>query len=232
MPASPELVEGPIDLKALPKTFPIYSADLPNLCDIDEKLLRKTMSSASGRDKTLVAIVPTLEQVDWHHTREDFVAQELHGKTPDIKGAMISTEKGKSIWCYWTRMFYNEDPQQSKGNTLHILRIVIEQKDVFLSEKSGAAQEGIEFVPAIAALFLAAMEQAREWHMENVEVWNPTTATIRAAQLVWPEANVVHRDKESVASLKWHGEAPAGLKCGKKVGDVVEWVGNEKYGWC
>jgi len=220
----------PVDISTLPATRPLHDHDLAELCSIDEQLLRKAMQSMTNTQKVTVALLPTVEKIGWHHAREAFVGLEMYGKSPEIKGAIIGDEVGKRVWCIWTRTWYNEDPTASKGNTLHILRLVIEQQELFLSHQSNAYQEGFEYVKAIAALLLAAQNQAREWNIDDVEVWNPTTATIRATQLIYPEASVVHRDGESIASLRWHGESPA--PDGKKIVDHVDWIGNEKYGWC
>jgi hypothetical protein len=39
------------------------------------------------------------------------------------------------------------------------------------------------------------------------------------------EHSEVEREEESIASLMWYGE-------GSGASDDIEWVGNEKYGWC
>jgi len=41
---------------------------------------------------------------------------------------------------------------------------------------------------------------------------------------------VVHRDEESIASLMWYAASPS--PDAGRVADQVEWVCNEKYGWC
>jgi hypothetical protein len=40
---------------------------------------------------------------------------------------------------------------------------------------------------------------------------------------------VVDREFESIASLRWYGEIP---QKGGRVADYVDWIVNEKYGWC
>lgn len=176
------------------------------------------MQSRPKGSNTAVALVPNVANIKWHHAREDFVGVELHGKAPKVKGAIIGTEKGKRVWCYWTRMWYNADKNQSKGNTLHILRLVIED---------GVAPDTV--VTSIAALLARAQREAAGWHMAEVEAWSPTPEVVAAAQLLEPTAEVIDRDTESIASLMWYGEQPAD---GSSIADAIEWVGNEKYGWC
>lgn len=117
-------------------------------------------------------------------------------------------------------MRYNEDPKDSKGNTLHVLRLVIE-------DQIGDASK---YVPAIQALLASAQHQAREWYMEEVEMWTPSAEAVAAAQQIEPKAQVMYRDSESIASLMWYGESP--LPNSGRVAEKIEWVGNEKYGWC
>jgi hypothetical protein len=172
--------------------------------------------------------LPNIETVQWHHAREDFVGIELHDKTPKVKGAIVGTEKGKRVWCFWTRMWYNNNPAEAKGNTLHILRLVAEDGswvDTATSRENGDSSDHSHEV-AIAALMAMAQQEAEEWKMEHVEIWNPTAATVKAAQRLHPSAEVVDRDEESIASLQWFPKHDGPI-AGK-----LDWIGNEKYGWC
>jgi hypothetical protein len=212
---------------SLPEARLLYSSDLADLCSIDEKLVRKSILGELARDQVSVAIVPDIATIRWHHAREEFVGKELHGKIPDIKGAIVGTEPGKRVWCYWNRMFYNPDPQASKENTLHILRLVVEEHGMFTWERASSDADMSQYIPAITALFKLAQKEADKWNMEEVEIWNPTDATVKAAQNLDPEATIIHRDTDSIASLMWYGER---IKDGP-VADFVDWLGNEKYGW-
>ncbi|KAJ9648110.1 hypothetical protein H2199_001887 [Coniosporium tulheliwenetii] len=214
-------VNGSMKPQNLPEARPLYASDLAELCKIDEELLRKKMAGLASGGKTAVAMIPDIETIRWHHAREEFVANELYGKTPTIKGAIVGNESGKRIWCYWTRVWANSDPQQSKGNVLHVLRLVVED--------DAGSEDDLSNTPAIAALLAMAQSEAAKWHMAEVETWNPAKTTVAAAQLLEPEAEVVHRDAESIASLMWYGNQP--VEEGH-VGDVVTWLGNEKYAWC
>lgn len=213
---------------SLPNAKPLYAEDLEALCKIDEALVRKSLESRAKNSNTAVALIPDIETIRWHHAREDFVGTELHGKTPKVKGAIVGSEEGKRVWCYWTRMWYNEDPADSKGNTLHILRLVIEDEGSSSWEGSGvnAVSTDHKHDAAIAALFAMAQREAEEWKMEEVEAWNPSAATLAAAQKLDPSAKVIDRDMESIASLQWY-PAHEG-----RIAESIDWVGNEKYGWC
>ena len=71
-------------------------------------------------------MLPDHDTISWHHARENYVGEQLHGSVPIVKGAIVGTKVGKRVWCYFNRVWYNPNPKDSKENTLHILRLVIE----------------------------------------------------------------------------------------------------------
>lgn len=229
-----------VDTKDLPTAQPLYEGDLGELCKIDEAMLRKSLEARPADSNTAVALIPNVDTIRWHHAREDYVGKELHGKAPKVKGAIVGSEKGKRVWCYWTRMWYNNNPKESKGNTLHVLRLVIEDEGLSSWEGSGGnhingsgkshQQNGDGWSSyhksAIASLLLMAQREAQEWNMAEVAAWNPTSVMVSAAQRLDPNTTVVNRDEESIASLKWHPPHKG------PVAESIDWVGNEKYGWC
>lgn len=178
------------------------------------------MELRTAGSKTAVALVPDLETIQWHHAREEFVGQEVHGKVPRIKGAIVGDVVGKRVWCYWTRVWYNEDTSVVKGNTMHILRLVVED-DVLGNNKDNQGCSA-----AIAALLAFAQREAEEWKTEHVELWNPSPSAVAAAQSLDANARVVSRDTESIASLLWYPDHNGAAT------DHVDWISNEKYAWC
>jgi len=209
---------------SLPGVKKLKAQDLAELCKLDEQLLRSRLEQLASDGKTSAALVPDVRTLNWHHAREDFIAKELHNRNPEIKGALIEQD-GKRSWCIWTRVWTN--PNEDAGDTLHILRLASEDPAFsdFEPASEGGAQkvQEIGLTRAIAALFAAAQKEAKEWSMGHVELWNPTSVTLAAAQKVLPKAEIVHREKESIASLMWYGEGD---------GSDVRWVCNEKFGWC
>jgi hypothetical protein len=222
IPGNPKAVD------ALPSARPLYAENLAELCEIDVMSMRRSLESRPKGSNIAVALVPNIETVQWHHAREEFVGMELHGKTPEIKGAIVGSEKGKRIWCLWTRMWYNNNPAEAKGNTMHILRLVVEDGNWAGAVRSHGNGNSVDHShdDAIAALMLMAQREAEKWKMEHVEIWNPTSATVTAAQRLYPGAKVVDRDEESIASLQWFPEHDGPMA------EKIDWVGNEKYGWC
>lgn len=154
----------------------------------------------------------------WHHAREEFVGQQLHHKAPKIRGAIVG-EAGHRVWMYFARVWYNGNPEESKGNTLYILRLVFE-------DGSSGSEAGAKHEAAIASLLLFAQREAQEWNLEEVEIWNSSPTTLSAAQKLHPSAAVVHREKESIASLKWYGPHQGPVE------ESIEWIEREKYVWC
>jgi hypothetical protein len=210
----------------MPKVRHLRASDLPDLCARDEDLIRRSLKqAASMSDKTFTAIVPDIQTIRWHHAREDFVGHELHGEIPEIKGAIVGEEIGKRVFCYWARMWYNEDVEKREDNTLHILRLVVEEKGLVDWESCQLSDDEItRLKPSIAALLAAAQDEAVRWQMEDVQLWNPNRVTVEAARYLYPSTDVVHRDEESICSLRWYGDEAAL--------DNLIWPGNEKYGWC
>ena len=117
---------------------------------------------------------------------------------------------------------------------LHILRLFVEEENKFaqaksvsevLATQSGGGDGTREAVLATAAVLRAAQLEAAKWNMHHVEIWNPTPVAVLAAEELLPSVEMVHREEESITSLMWYGDQDG-------VGEEVEWVGNEKYGWC
>lgn len=209
----------------LPSVQALKSTDLAYLCEADEHSL---LSQISKSAKPTVALVPDLATMSWHHAREDFVAKELLDRTPDVKGAIVTTEQGLQAWCIWTRVWAS--PGDKHGHTLYILRLVVEDgNETSQPDFSPATEEGVAAVQsspavqAVAALFAAAQKEAAEWDMRTVEFWNPNNVALAAARKVDEKISVEAREKESICSLRWYGKGNV---------EDVEWVCNEKFAWC
>jgi hypothetical protein len=228
--ALPVVSESKSDLLACRKLQDVN--EMEELCAADEQILRRRLEKhVEENNKPAVALIPDAATLTWHHARQDFVATYLNnGQRPSFldeggNGAMVEISSGKRVWCYWTRVWTN--PQEESPDTLHILRLAIEDQD--FSDFDPASEQGVEKVRespnvnAVAALLARAQYVAHQSGMKQVEIWNPTSTTLAAARKIYGAADVVHREKESITSLQWYGE-----------GDWrdVEWVCNEKYGWC
>ncbi|KAK4228560.1 hypothetical protein QBC38DRAFT_474699 [Podospora fimiseda] len=191
--------------------------ELAELCCVDEKLMRERLRKLGReqKDKRVhVAIIPELDQMLWHLMREDFMTKSIfgEGRIPQVKGAVYG-EKGKRVWAVWTRGYYG-GLEKMEGNTLHILRVVIED------------EQGIdetELMEGIRTIVRIAQNEALEWRSETVQMWNPDKKLKGAIERMGIEYEYVDRDKDSIASLMWYGEE--GI-------DQVDWVANEKYAWC
>lgn len=199
----------------LPTARALFAEDVRNcVCDDQmlekqRELLREISVKSSGAK---IAINPDYDHFLWHWAREEFYANKLHSyrDPPVIKGA--GEDKSK-VYCVWNRNF-GETPEE---NTLFILRWVYDEPST--------PTESQTTVEAMAAILRRAQLEAQEWNMATVEFWNPTPLMQKAVTMLDPSAEVVHREKSSVASLRWTG-AEQGL------GNDVEWVWNEKYTWC
>jgi hypothetical protein len=187
--------------------------DLPQLCALDEQKIRKDLAASSKDGKIHVALIPSYDQMQWHHKREDFVTQKLFSKSPTIKGC-LSGPPGSRIWAIWTRAYYGPLSDPNSGNTFHILRLVLE-------DESNTEQN----VESTKDILEAARAEAKEWSLEEVDLWNPSQVVKELVRKTGLEHEVIERKEESIASLMWYGE-------GGGTADDIRWCANEKFGWC
>ena len=193
----------------------LRAEDVADLCQKDEQILRQALGDFSSQNHDFrLAWIPDAATMQWHHAREEFLSTELLEKIPEVKGALIESENGKSAWCIWNRVF----SKNQKENVLYILRIVIEGED-----HTGKHIDS-EQVKQVAACLSAAQDEAALWGMSSVDMWNPSPTVFAGCREVHPASEIIHRDQESITCMNWYGEQPGAER--------VEWVANEKFGWC
>lgn len=202
----------------------LYAADLAELCAVDEALIRERLQARPRGSNTAFALIPDVATMQWHHAREEFVGAQVCGREPKVKGAIAGTEKGKRMWMYWTRVWSSNNPQESRGNTLHVLRLVSEGNDHSTEKDEQVGNTDSEAM--IMSLLAVAQDEAKKWNMEQVELWNPSPVTLAAAQRLCPTAKRVEREEESIPSMRWHAKRDGPLA------ESIEWMCNEKYAWC
>lgn len=192
---------------------PIIGFDsLQELCSKDEGLLRAALTRrAKESGRTAVALVPSLDQILWHLYREDFVTNAIFDRTPSIRGAVYGSP-GKRVWALWMRGYYG-GIEKIEGNTLHILRFVLEDE----SSDEEYLTRGVKEIVEIA------QKEAAEWKIAEVQMWNPDEKLKALVKRSGVKFEFVDRDKDSIASLRWYGDGNTA---------DVDWVYNEKYAWC
>jgi hypothetical protein len=188
----------------------LKDADIEALCTLDEQYIRRELVGAKD-GKTHVALIPDYATMQWHILREDFMTSRIFSKSPTTRGA-IAGSPGNRVWAIWTRSFYGPVDKVESGNTLHILRLVIEDEN--------DVQGNVEKLRGIVKI---AQKEAAEWKLVGVEIWNPTPVVKDIVSQLGLEHSEVEREEESIPSLMWYGEGS---------GDDVVWAGNEKFGWC
>lgn len=199
----------------------LLSGDLERLCREDEAMIREELTSTSPDGKTRMMLVPDLDHMLWHHRKEEFVCDKLFGRQPQIKGAVVG-QPGNRMWAIWTHRFYGDPESASSENTLYILRLVIESKAT--ASRGGAEKDDCQ-VEQMRAILQIAQAEAAEWKLHRVMLWGPTSLVLKLVQQTNIQHRRIERDYEGIASLLWYGEGS-----GKE--DTLEWLGNEKYGWC
>ncbi|GAB1319413.1 hypothetical protein MFIFM68171_09623 [Madurella fahalii] len=189
---------------------PIGYHELAELCCVDERLLRADLARRPA-GRTHVALLPELDMLLWHLMREDFMTKCIFGRTPTVRGA-VAGEPGKRVWAVWMRGYYG-GLKKMEGNTLHVLRVVVEDEE----------QPDEALVDGFRSIIQIAQAEAAEWKTQDVQMWNPTPKLRGLIERCGVEYEFVDRDKESIASLMWYGEEPTA---------ELDWVANEKYAWC
>ncbi|KAL4878901.1 hypothetical protein BJY04DRAFT_106337 [Aspergillus karnatakaensis] len=177
-----------------------------SIAEKERELLRAASLRSSGPK---IAIVPDFDHYLWHWAREEFYSRKLHPDRdiPNVKGAGIDEV---NVYCAWNRVF-SSTPEE---NTLYILRWVYDEPTT--------PEETETTIKAMAAILRRAQLEAHEWGMMSVTFWNPTPLLKDAVAILDPNAEITHREKDSIASLRWSGNPE----------EHVEWFWNEKYAWC
>lgn len=194
----------------------LTSDDLAELCALDEQYLVKSLEQASD-EKNHVALIPDHDTMRWHHEREELITKFVFKSTsiPTIKGA-IAGSPGSRVWAIWTRAYYGKLDDPKSGNSLYILRHVIEDES---KEKEKETAANLKAVLAIA------QDEAATWKSNQVNLWNPGEWIKGLLRVEGLDFKDVDRDEESIASLFWYGK-------GSGKTDEIDWVANEKFGWC
>jgi len=206
-PSSPSIANSP-------RARPIPREGLAELCKSDEAMIRKAMAAPAEGTSMRMTIVPDLDHMLWHIDKEEFACNFLFGKIPQAKGAIVGPA-GSRVWAVWTRRYYGKPDSASPNNTLYILRLVIENEDTVDNDR----------VNYLKAVLEAAQEQAAEWRLDQVKLWDPTPEVQELIRNAGIEHSIVERQEESIASGLWYdenaGTAPA-----------PQWMNNEHYSWC
>ena len=122
---------------------------------------------------------------------------------------------------------------------MHILRFVMEgvvdlgDQDTLQNMTENEPETLGYLVEAFKAIMQVAQREAAGWRVEDVQMWNPSPLVRALVEKAKVEGGfeTVERDVESIPSLMWYGSGTQeGMQGGRT--EDVEWVGNEKFGWC
>ena len=206
----------------------LRAGDLAQLCKADEAMLRGAMTSKAD-GKLRMMIVPDHDHMLWHHKKEEFVCEKILGKQVMAKGAIVGQPPNRT-WAIWTHRFYGDPESASSGNTLYILRLVIENQGnwhILLPDREVRYDPGYLRLQAaqLKTVLQAAQAEAAQWNLSSVNLWNPSPLVQELIERTGLQHCKVEREEESIASLLWYE--------GRSDEDEsVEWIGNEKYAWC
>ena len=217
-PPSPE--NDHFELDSITGSKPVLSCqirveDIPQLCQNDEALARENMTALPA-GKTRMMIVPDIDHMMWHISKEEFVCQKIFNKVPQAKGA-IAGNSGSRVWAIWAHRFYSHPESSAENNVLYILRFVIENPTPTVTQLQRNLQ-------SVIAVFQAAQAEAANWCLQVVKIWHPTPLVRELVDQSGLEYREVEREEDSIASLRWFQQDD------DETADV-EWIANEKYAW-
>ncbi|KAI5290820.1 hypothetical protein KEM52_000338 [Ascosphaera acerosa] len=194
------------------------------------------LAAASRADpaRAHVAIQPAFAVFEYHFVREEFTAAALipaaqrpaaspEQSFPRARGAsatvVVNDDNGSDDSCsvtasiVWSLTLY-ADPRE---DTLYVLHVQHDAAPTAAHEAAAAR--------AVAACLVRAQLEAAQWRAHAVKLWNPTPLVERAIALIDPASRIVHREKDHIASLRWHGAD--GLPDAQP-----HWWLAERYAWC
>ncbi|UZP41033.1 hypothetical protein NXS19_008849 [Fusarium pseudograminearum] len=196
-----------------PAVKPLTLDDILELTARDEEIIRNKVASSTSAASA--AIIPDKETIGWHMSRVDFMCNRIFSRTPTIRGVLYTPPGAPNsrIWASWTCSFYGGVDEPSK-NIVRILRLTIEDESI----SDEALAKGIEAISGFA------QKEAKEWLCSKVELWNPEERIKRVTESIQSlGVKFVVKDYEHLASLNWFG---------KDHNQEVDWIANERFGWC
>ncbi|KAH8651610.1 putative lysine acetyltransferase [Tricladium varicosporioides] len=195
----------------------ICNSDIPAICSLDcENIKSLVQHKAKETSKPTVSLLPTTQTIQWHHLREAFMTSKLlpSRPTPTIHGAISSGPVGQRVWILFTRAFYGPLDNPKSGNMLYILRLVVEDE----SPTDETAKK-------LEAVLQIAKREAKEWGLNGVAAWNVNHNVKELLRKAGVQHEEVDREEDSICQLRWYGEEKSNM-------ESLEWVANEKFGWC
>lgn len=191
----------------------LVAEDLKKLCEEDEVMVLERLARMKD-GKVRMALIPDEDSMLWFHKKEEFLAVNVYKKPALVKGA-ISGERGNRVWVIWDRFCHGPIGNPTAGNTLYILRLVIEGHEAEKHELQ---------VKHLKAVLQAAQAEAIEWGLSAVELWNPNPAVEYLIEKTGLQHRKIDREEDEICSLLWYGE-------GSGQQDTLVWYGNDKFGW-
>ncbi|EGE06484.1 hypothetical protein TEQG_05484 [Trichophyton equinum CBS 127.97] len=217
-------------LMPIPTAQPILIDDLGQLCKLDENIIRKSMAATSpGGLRHMV--IPDLDHILWHGCREKFVCEKLFGEVPERKGAIVG-DPGNRVWILWNHRLVGAPGDKGAANTLYILRLVVENQAVLQSISTESMQqpslneEEVLLIRSARDAIRAAQNEAAEWKLNSVEMWDPSNQTHALMQRTGIPYQEKTRVDNEICCFNWLGKGEDNNRV------IVEWAAIERYCWC
>ncbi|KAI4662670.1 uncharacterized protein J4E79_003979 [Alternaria viburni] len=196
---------------------PVIEEEIGDLCKRDEDLVRSRMAIPTREVKTRFTIIPGLDHMLWHISKEVFATKHLFDRIPNAKGA-IAGPSGSQVWALWTHRYYSHpDAMMEVDETATRLS----SDAAKLPEPAMYEQQAVY----LRAVLQAAQAEATEWKLDVVKLWDPTPLVRDMLARSGLKLEVVERENDSIASLLWYN-ADGGVS-----DEIPLWLNNEHYAW-
>ncbi|KAH6618902.1 hypothetical protein C7974DRAFT_401111 [Boeremia exigua] len=147
----------------------VGDTDIEELCARSVTLIkeRPDCSELAAEEATLT-VLPTADLIRYQHALSSYMGDLWHQEDPEIRGAAYNNQ----AWIYWFHDF--------RGRCLRIQHV------------HNAIQTGEDRVEILAALFLCAIREAKEWNFTTIATWN-MSSHVRSALETLAQASVFSR---------------------------------------
>ncbi|EAT83212.1 hypothetical protein HBH56_194460 [Parastagonospora nodorum] len=208
----------------------LVEADLPTLCAKDEAQLRKSMAIPTKDATKRVSIISDVDHMGWHFAKEEIACRHIFDTVPETKGALAGPP-GNQTWVTWQHRYYKHPDLEATNNVLYILRLVVEADETASrlpshAEKMPGRDLYEQQKSQLKAVLHAAQNEAFEWKLDSVHIWDPTPLVQRMLKEMDIPYNTAERTVESVASGMWY-DGNDGISTSPPL-----WLNNEHYAWC
>jgi hypothetical protein len=164
-------------------------------------LIGETERTNVDENHHILTVLPTHDLIRWQHARAEFIALKIHGRAPQNKGVIHSS----NAWIYWTHDF--------------------RKQQLFIQRVRTLIDDEEKRHTVLATLLLYAIREARLWSLPRVIVWETGADTQEAINTLKSRIGgfvpLLEARRRETVSVRWKG--------GELKDTII--APNEHYAW-